>query len=77
MRTLKHPFPAGKLPVRGLFRVTSLIVGSALMGNVRSILRYEYSQQKQERQHTKDQTQSQDASETVLLSLFCGDLASI
>jgi hypothetical protein len=41
MRTIKHPFPAGKLPVRGLFRVTSLIVESALMVNVRSILRYE------------------------------------
>jgi hypothetical protein len=48
MRTIKHPFPAGKLPVRGLFRVTSLIVGSALMGNVRSILRYEKAKFKKE-----------------------------
>lgn len=48
MRTLKHPFPAGKLPVRGLFRVTSVIVGSALMANVRSILRYEKAQCKKD-----------------------------
>jgi hypothetical protein len=41
MRSIKHPFPAGKLPVRGLFRVTSMIVGSALMANARRILRYE------------------------------------
>ncbi len=40
VRTIKHPFPSGKLPVRGLFRVTSMIIGSALMGNIRSILRY-------------------------------------
>ena len=70
MRVIKHPFPAGKLPVRGLFRVSCMILGSALMANVRSITRYEYSQQKQERQHTKDQTQSQDAPETVLPSFL-------
>jgi len=40
MRVIKHPFPKGKLPVRGLFRVTSLLVSSAAMVNVRSILRY-------------------------------------
>ena len=52
MRTIKHPFPAGKLPVRGLFRVTSLIVGSALMCNMRSIWRYEKAKFK------KDQSQN-------------------
>jgi hypothetical protein len=40
MRSLKHPFPAGKLPVRGLFRVTCLMVASAAMTNVRRIQRY-------------------------------------
>jgi len=38
--SLKHPFPAGKLPVRGRFRVTCLIIGSAAMTNVRRIQRY-------------------------------------
>jgi len=34
---VKHPFPAGKLPVRGLFRITCMMVGSAAMANVRRI----------------------------------------
>lgn len=37
---IKHPFPNGKLPVRGLFRMTCLIVASAAMTNVRRIQRY-------------------------------------
>lgn len=40
MRVIKHPFPAGKLPVRGLFRVTSMLIGSAAMVNIRSVYRY-------------------------------------
>jgi hypothetical protein len=40
VRSLKHPFPAGKLPVRGKFRVTCMIIGSAAMTNVRRIQRY-------------------------------------
>lgn len=40
IRSIKHPFPASKLPVRGLFRVTCLVIASALMTNVRRIQRY-------------------------------------
>lgn len=40
VRSLKHPFPASKLPVRGLFRMTCLMVASAAMTNVRRIQRY-------------------------------------
>lgn len=40
MRSMKHPFPAAKLPVRGLFRVTCMIVASVTMVNVRRIARY-------------------------------------
>jgi hypothetical protein len=40
VRSLKHPFPAGKLPVRGKFRVACMIIGSAAMTNVRRIQRY-------------------------------------
>lgn len=40
VRAVKHPFPAGKLPVRGLFRVTCLVVSSAAMSNLRSILHF-------------------------------------
>ena len=50
VRQVKHPFPAGKLPVRGLFRVASMVIGSALMTNIRRIqqFRVEKSQQGQE-----------------------------
>lgn len=40
VRSLKHPFPDSQLPVRGLFRMTCLIVASAAMTNVRRIQRY-------------------------------------
>ena len=39
VRSLKHPFRA-KLPVRGLFRVTYLLLASGAMVNVRRIWRY-------------------------------------
>jgi len=48
MRTIKHPFPNGKLPVRGLFRITCLMLGSAMMNNMRSILRYEKAKSRQD-----------------------------
>lgn len=40
VRSVKHPFPAGKLPVRGKFRVACLLIGSAAVSNVRRIQRY-------------------------------------
>ncbi|HAF48734.1 MAG TPA: hypothetical protein DCL08_05770, partial [Anaerolineaceae bacterium] len=40
VRQVKHPFPAGKLPVRGQFRVTCMVIGSAAMSNIRRIQRY-------------------------------------
>lgn len=46
VRSLKHPFPAGKLPVRGKFRVTCLVIASAAMTNVRRIQRYLETQRK-------------------------------
>lgn len=38
--SVKHPFRAGKLPVRGLFRVSCMIISSAAMSNIRAIYRY-------------------------------------
>jgi hypothetical protein len=40
VRSVKHPFPAGKMPVRGQFRVTCLAIASAATTNVRRIQRY-------------------------------------
>ena len=39
IRSLKHPFPAGKLPVRGQFRIGCMLIGSAAMTNIRRIHR--------------------------------------
>ena len=48
VREVKHPFPAGKLPVRGKFRMTCMLIGSAAMTNVRRIQRYLAAKQEQE-----------------------------
>jgi len=40
VRQVKHPFSGGKVPVRGQFRVTCMILGSAMMGNIRRIQQY-------------------------------------
>ncbi len=48
VREVKHPFPAGKLPVRGKFRMTCMLIGSAAMTNVRRIQRYLAAKQENE-----------------------------
>lgn len=50
VREVKHPYPSGKLPVRGLFRMTCIIVGSVAMTNVRRIHHYWEEKRKNERQ---------------------------
>lgn len=45
---VKHSFPAGKLPVRGLFRITCMVVASTAMANVRRIHHYMVEKQKDE-----------------------------
>lgn len=42
VRSVKHPFRAGKLPVRGQFRVTSMLIASALHVNMRRIWRHNF-----------------------------------
>jgi len=48
MRSIKHPFPAGKLPVRGKFRMASMLIGSAAVSNVRRIQRFLQAKAKDE-----------------------------
>jgi Transposase domain (DUF772) len=40
IRAVKLPFPRGKLPVRGRFRMFYMMIGSAAINNVRQIQRY-------------------------------------
>jgi hypothetical protein len=46
VRSVKHPFPAGKLPVRGKFRMTCMAIASAATTNVRRIQRYQNAKAK-------------------------------
>ena len=48
MPSIKHPFPAGKVPVRGKFRIASMLIGSAAVSNVRRIDRYLQAKMKKE-----------------------------
>jgi hypothetical protein len=69
VRSLKHPFPGGKLPVRGLFRVACLIVASAAMINLRRIHRYLQACNQPEPTENTGTCES-DASATYLWAIF-------
>jgi len=47
LRSVKHPFAAGKLPVRGKFRIACMMIASAATANVRRIQRYRMAKIKQ------------------------------
>ena len=53
VRSLKLHFPGGKLPVRGKFRVTCMLIGSAAMANVRRIQRYLQAMLREEMRQNK------------------------
>lgn len=69
IREVKHPFPGGKLPVRGLFRMTCLMVGSAAMTNVRRIHHYWEEKRKDERRKMAVETGGKAAREEQGISL--------
>ena len=67
MRSVKHPFPAGKLPVRGQFRVTCMAIASAATANVRRIQRYQMSKMKQAKAAIRLQS---EAAAAAVVSFF-------
>lgn len=48
MRSLKHPFRNGKVPVRGLARVSMVVIAVAAMTNARRIHRYQVAKRENE-----------------------------
>jgi hypothetical protein len=70
VREVKHPYPTGKLPVRGLFRMTCLMVGSAAMTNVRRIHHYWEEKRKEERQNMAAERDAKGAPEQPAPSFF-------
>ena len=70
VRQVKHPFPAGKLPVRGKFRVTCMVIGSAMTANVRRIQRYLEARMELENDQKKVQREQECLQEQPLVSFF-------
>lgn len=71
IREVKHPFHGSKLPVRGLFGVTTLMVSSAAMTNVRRIHHYlerkRRTVEQMERQNQKENAESVQSSSSFWL----------
>jgi len=69
VRQVKHPFPASKLPVRGIFRIGCMIIGSALMRNIRRIQRFRVTKLNEER-HQKEAIIGPECSQETFDSSF-------
>lgn len=65
VRSIKHPFPAGKLPVRGQFRVACMVIGSAAVSNVRRIHRYQQAKKKDQKQKNSASEREKNSPEQV------------
>ena len=61
VRSVKHSFPAAKLPVRGLFRVACRVIGSAAITNLRRIERYLKAENQKETATMADSTGNNEA----------------
>lgn len=70
VRSVKHPFPAGKLPVRGQFRVTCMAIASAATTNVRRIQRYLNAKTKAEQAIKSQQDKPGSLPKAELVSFF-------
>jgi len=77
VRSLKHPFPASKLPVRGLFRMTCLIVASAAMTNVRRIQRYRWGTRPDAPERRTHRQRTQRYRESTLTAHFADAFGAV
>jgi hypothetical protein len=67
---VKNPYPGSKLPVRGLFRVACVMVGSAAMTNVRRIYHHFEEKNKEERKKMKEEKKQEATQEQHRDSFF-------
>jgi len=72
VRSIKHPFDDGKVPVRGQPRVSMVMVGSAAMSNLRRIHRFLVEKETQEAERYSRREAKTDSSEPG--SSFFGSL---
>ena len=71
MRSVKHPFRNGKLPVRGKSRMSMLVIASAAMTNIRRIHGYEEKLREADRKAKAIQKRMEDALNNIF-RYFCG-----
>ena len=76
VRQVKHPFPASKLPVRGQFRVTCMVIGSAIMSNIKRIQRYRTIKMTQSNKESTEMERKSTQS-CPFLSFLLDDIRSI
>jgi hypothetical protein len=77
VRSLKHPFGNGKVPVRGKPRVSLVVIGSAAMSNVRRIHRYLVAQGEAERAEKTAQKGTESDRQLPAVSLFASFLVHL
>ena len=70
VRSVKLPFPEAQLPVRGKFRVTCMLIGSAAVANVRRIQRYLQARSQAEMRQKAVQNPQDYASDTLAPSFL-------
>lgn len=58
VRSIKHPFGNGKVPIRGQPRVSIVMLGSAAMSNLRRIHRYLIGQEEAKRAKKSDENEA-------------------
>ncbi|MBC8492686.1 MAG: transposase [Chloroflexi bacterium] len=73
VRSVKHPFGYGKVPVRGKPRVSMVVIGSAAMSNVRRIHRYLVEQEEPKRAEKRTESDQQ----LPAVSLFASFLVQL
>lgn len=69
VREVKHHFPASKLPVRGKFRMACMMVGSAMVSNVRRIQRCLVARTKRQNEENKAQIEQKYTQEQPSVSI--------
>jgi hypothetical protein len=65
VRCVKLPYPNAQVPVRGKFRVTCLMIGSAALTNVRRIRRYLLNQLEEEKAQKEASNEQSAAPQTI------------
>ena len=71
IRSVKHPFPGGKLPVRGLIRATMMVCSSAIMVNLRRLHAYRQAQAERAREPQPTSSTFRCVSRSFVAALGC------